>query len=160
MKRTFKITLVMLLLIHATHHLQANAPDIQAMRNLCAMAQNDATKAAEFSAYMNLQKINTPLLSGYKAMSYMMLCKHGINPITKLSNFNKGKALLEKAIVEEPNNIELIFFRYITQRKVPLLLNYSSNKEEDKKKLTTYLLQQETNNTTNNTLYKIIKKFI
>lgn len=134
----------------------ANNADMQAMRALCAQAQLQPNKATEFYNYMNTITINTALLKGYKAMSQIMLCKHTANVFSKLYYFNKGKALLEQAINQEPNNTELIFFRYITQRKVPALLNYSSNKVADKQKLLAYLKQKELVNDTQSTLYKTI----
>lgn len=133
---------------------------LQTMRTLCAAAQNDNGKATEFYNYMDKTNCNTSITKGYKAMSYIMVCKHSLNPFTKLSYFNKGKVLLEEAIQQEPNNIELIFFRFITQRKSPSMLNYNSNKVEDRQKLTAYLKQQELLKNTETHLYKTILKHL
>jgi hypothetical protein len=133
---------------------------MQNMRTLCAEAQNNSDKATEFHTYMNTVKCTTAITKGYKAMSFIMVCKHSLNPFTKLSYFNKGKTLLEQAIKEEPDNIELIFFRFITQRKAPSMLNYYSNKVEDKQKITVYLKQKESTKEAETALYKTILKHL
>ncbi len=147
-----------LIALHTTSY--ANNATMQTIRTLCAQAQLKSDKASEFYNYMNTITINTPLLKGYKAMSCIMLCKHTANVFSKLSHFNKGKTLLEQAINQEPNNMELIFFRYITQRKAPMVLNYSNNKVADKQKLSAYLKQRELANDTQSTLYKTIHTHI
>lgn len=74
---------------------------------------------------------NNPLLAGYKACATMMLAKYSFNPFTKLSNFWKGKTLLEKSIAADKQSIELRFLRYTIQKKAPLFLQYRSSIKED-----------------------------
>ena len=75
---------------------------------------------------------------GYLAVAYMMKSNHANLPWTKLNYFYKGKKLLEKAIKEEPERVELRFFRYEIQVKIPKGLRYN-NIEEDKKMLLAYI---------------------
>lgn len=65
-------------------------------------------------------------LWGYKGMSFMLLSKHANNPYTKISYFTKGSAILDQAIQEDNENIELRFLRYTIQCEAPLFLNYKS----------------------------------
>jgi hypothetical protein len=61
------------------------------------------------------------------------MAKHAGNPLSKYSNFNKGKKLLENAVKRDPKNLEIRFMRYICQEKTPSFLGYKENLEEDKK---------------------------
>ena len=61
----------------------------------------------------------------------MIMAKHVFNPFSKLSYFNKGKLILEKAIQAEGKNVELRFLRYSIQTNVPAFLGYKSNLKND-----------------------------
>lgn len=50
----------------------------------------------------------------------------------KIASFNKGKLLLEKEVVKNPDNIEIRFIRLIIQENTPKFLKYNYNIEEDK----------------------------
>lgn len=75
---------------------------------------------------------NNPVLAGYKACATMMMANYNFNPITKLSNFVKGRNLLEKAIDVQKENIELRFLRFSIQTNIPSFLGYKSSIKEDK----------------------------
>ena len=53
-------------------------------------------------------------------------------PLAKLSRFRDGKELLEEAITEVPENLEVRFLRYTIQKNIPGFLNYD-NLDEDRK---------------------------
>jgi hypothetical protein len=93
---------------------------------------------------------------GYLASAYMMKSNHASMPWTKLKYFYKGKKLLEKAINEEPDRVELRFFRYEIQTKIPKGLNYN-NIDEDKKILLGYI-QKEINKNKDSDLYQKIQQ--
>jgi len=101
-----------------------------------------------------------PLLMGFRAMCYMVLCKHTPNFFNRLSYFNKGRNLLETSLQKEPNNPELIFFRFSVQTHVPALLGYSGSIKPDKDFLINYL--RETSSTKNKDvdLYNNIKQYL
>lgn len=56
---------------------------------------------------------------------------HVFNPIGKLNTFKEGKEYIERAIRQQPNNVELRFIRLSVQKNAPSFLGYSSNVEED-----------------------------
>ncbi|WKW46175.1 hypothetical protein P3875_10360 [Myroides sp. JBRI-B21084] len=58
--------------------------------------------------------------------------KHVFSPATKLKTFNKGKQNLEKAVKNEPNNVEIRFLRLTIQQNAPFFLNYDQNIATDK----------------------------
>lgn len=86
---------------------------------------------------------NNALLSGYKGSATMMMAKYVFNPVTKLSYFNKGKNILEKAISKEKNNVELRFLRYGVQLSIPFFLGYKSDLKTDKEFLLTSLQKMD-----------------
>lgn len=93
---------------------------------------------------------------GYLAVAYMMKSNHASMPWTKLKYFYKGKNLLEKAIKEEPERVELRFFRYEIQIKIPKGLKYN-NISEDKRIMLDYI-QKEQNKMKDVSLYQKIKQ--
>lgn len=76
---------------------------------------------------------NNPLFLGYKAGANMIMAKHVINPISKMSWFKKGKKMLEAAIKADMKDVELRCLRFGIQSNVPDFLNYKDNINQDKK---------------------------
>ena len=93
---------------------------------------------------------------GYLAVAYIMKSNHSNMPWTKLNYFYKGKKLLEKAIKEEPERVELRFFRYEIQVKIPKGLRYN-NIEEDKKMLLAYISNNQNKSKDLPLFHKIIQ---
>lgn len=75
---------------------------------------------------------NSPLLLGYKASATMLMAKYAINPFNKLSYFNEGKKMLERAIQMDENNVELRFLRFAVQNNAPSFLGYRNQITGDK----------------------------
>lgn len=114
--------------------------DLQTYRQLLDQSVNDKTVANQFYRQMkDVRESDAPVLLGFRAMSEFMLCKHLVNPLSKLSHFNKGKALLENALKRDPDAPELLFFRLSTQSNIPVFLHYYSNINSDKERLISYL---------------------
>lgn len=80
----------------------------------------------------NLHVSDNNVWMGYRGMAYMLWAKHEPNPLNKLAYFNKGKALLDKAIQADNRNIELRYLRFCVQTNVPSFLLYSDKIDEDK----------------------------
>jgi hypothetical protein len=102
-----------------------------------------------------LEKNTNEKNQGYLAVAYMMKSNHASMPWTKLKYFFKGKKTLERAIVSEPDRVELRFFRYEIQVKIPKGLKYN-NLEEDKKVMIVYL-ENEQNKKNDQSLYSKIQ---
>ena len=115
-------------------------PDLSHVRSLFGKSYNSEASANElFMALKDVSDHGHPLLTGYKGMSEIMLCPHVWSPVAKLGHFNKGKKLLELAIVNDPQNAELRFLRFSVQTNVPAILRYNRNISEDKKVLVLFL---------------------
>lgn len=111
--------------------LQAN--NIIAIRNLFEQAshiEEQATLLLKLTSNANETNI---VLFGYKGASNMIMAKYKLLPTTKLSYFNEGKKILEKAIKLAPNNVELHYLRLSIQLNIPSFLGYSSHIDSDKK---------------------------
>lgn len=81
---------------------------------------------------------NNPLYMGYKAGATMIMAKHSMNPISKMSWFNKGKKMLETAIKADNKDVELRCLRFGIQSNIPSFLSYKQDIPIDKK----YILQR------------------
>lgn len=79
------------------------------------------------------------LLIGYKGALEMAKAKHYINPFKKLSHFKTGRDILEEAIKQDVNNIELRFLRLTIQVNVPGFLGYHNELLADKTFITAHL---------------------
>jgi hypothetical protein len=77
-------------------------------------------------------KINYPVLVGYKACGTMMMAKYVFNPFSKLSYFRRGKKILETVIAANSDVVELRFLRYSIQTNAPSFLGYNKHIAEDK----------------------------
>ncbi|MBI2722364.1 MAG: hypothetical protein HYX39_09335 [Bacteroidetes bacterium] len=107
--------------------------DIYSLRKLYYEASDKKDSAKKFLLVMeNLEVKANPLLLCYKGMANLIHAKHSYNPYTKFASFNKGKEMLENAVVSDPKNVEIRFMRYCVQSNAPFFLGYSSNLESDK----------------------------
>lgn len=108
------------------------APSISEVRQLYMRSAEDraaAEKLLEFSE----ENDDATLLLGYRAVGEMMMAKHVINPLSKMSHFSKGKKAFAKALEAEPNNVEIHFLRFSVQSETPDFLGYKDDLEQDKK---------------------------
>jgi hypothetical protein len=111
------------------------ATPIEELRKLFDSAINNEQSAELLLQQSASNGIERNTLLGYKAATQMIMAKFYFNPWKKLHTFNNGKAQLETAIQNEPNNIELIFLRYMIQKNSPSFLHYNLKLATDKKNL-------------------------
>lgn len=109
-------------------------PNISEIRQLYVQSAEDEA-AAEKLLKFSEENDDSALLLGYKAAAEMMMAKHVINPLSKMSHFSKGKKAFSRAIEAKPENVELRFLRFSVQSETPDFLGYKDNLEEDKKML-------------------------
>ena len=75
------------------------------------------------------KKDNT--IIAYVGANTLLQSKFSENIIQKFNCFEKGKQIIEQAIKNDPDNIEIIFLRYLNQINSPWFLNYKQNISED-----------------------------
>ena len=113
-------------------HIFVDNSDINIIRKLYLSAYIDEIHCNNLGEKLNTIENNTSsLIKGYKGCFYFIKCKFNNNPIDKLIYFNKGKELLEEAIKQDPNSVELKFLRYSIQKHIPKFLLYSYNIQKD-----------------------------
>lgn len=96
-----------------------------------------------------------PLFYGYKAVATMMMASHLTNPFRKLSHFNEGKKMLEEAIRNEPDNLELRFLRLSVQSETPAFLKYKQDIQSDRS-----FIREALPNTKDGELKQMISSFL
>lgn len=99
------------------------------MRIAYDQAIRNETAAREFLEKLAPEQGDVAL--GYKGAVTMVMAKHVFSPYKKLSWFNSGKALLEKAISNSPQQVELRYLRLTIQCNTPSFLSYNGNIRSD-----------------------------
>lgn len=104
--------------------LQGTSSELSTLRTLYNEAK--ASEAAN-NKLLALSSKNTSnaTYKGYYAAGLMFKANHVLNPMSKLSYFNKGKLFLEEALKESKYNVELHFIRYTIQDNAPPFLGYN-----------------------------------
>ncbi|MEO6683303.1 MAG: hypothetical protein ABIN48_10835 [Ginsengibacter sp.] len=104
------------------------------VRNLYIEANKSEKTCKELISLLEpFDATNNPLYYGYKAGATMIMAKHSVNPISKLSWFNKGKKMLETAIQADNKDVELRCLRFGIQSNIPSFLSYKQHLSLDKK---------------------------
>ncbi|MFD2872318.1 hypothetical protein ACFS5N_07570 [Mucilaginibacter ximonensis] len=109
---------------------------IQNGYDLIAIRTAYVAAATHKSGLLHLKKILAaapadPLINCYRGAAEMIEAKYALNPLNKLSAFDKGKQLIEQAIAADSDNVECRFIRYGIQRNLPAVLSYHSHLKND-----------------------------
>lgn len=125
-----KIFLIMLVFCSLSCFAAPSLTEVRLLYQKAASRENSCKYLIELLAPYNEK--NSPLLSGYKAGATMMMARYVVNPFSKLSYFNKGKKMMEKAIEADKENPELRFLRFGVQTNIPFFLGYKNDIQTDK----------------------------
>lgn len=106
--------------------------DIKEIRSLYEEASDSQTSLDSLIAKLEYCK-HTDVLKAYMGVSQMILAKHVFNPFKKSRLFFSGRDMLEKAISDDSDNIELRFLRFCVQSSAPNFLGYNNSIKEDEK---------------------------
>jgi hypothetical protein len=116
-------------------NLFSNAGDlsINVVRSLYQKASKEEKYCDEIIRVIKEHNVrNHPLFLGYMGSATMMKAKYAGNVFYKLSHFNKGRNMLEQALNQNEDNIELRFLRLAAQANTPSFLGYKSKISSDK----------------------------
>lgn len=94
--------------------------------------ENERIPEALFKLLSAEEASKSPVLTAYKGVARASSADAAFNPATKLSRFNEGKNLIEKALNLNPKDAEIRLLRLSVQVGAPIFLNYRSNIEEDR----------------------------
>ena len=124
---------ILLLLLVTTYPVFASGVDVVQLRQLYYKANESEEFCDRFCQQVGaIGERSEPIFLCYKAMASFLRCRRVLNPYSKFSSFNDGKKLLEHAIRNDPNNVEIRFMRFSVQSQAPRLLSYNDNLKEDK----------------------------
>ncbi|MBS1736607.1 MAG: hypothetical protein JSS98_08420 [Bacteroidetes bacterium] len=128
-----KWVLIFYFLFNGIAGIAQHIPTLQEVRQLYHEAASNEKACNQLILQLKpFDENNNPLLSGYKAGATMMMAQYVINPFSKLSYFNEGRAMLQKAVNTDAQNIELRFIRFCVQSNLPFFLGYKENIDTDK----------------------------
>ena len=107
------------------------AQNVKNARELYLTAHNNKSTCDSLSNYLNqlTEKDNT--INAYIGANNLLISKFSNNIIKKFKYFEEGRKIIENSIKNDPENIEIIFLRYLNQRNSPWFLNYNQNLVED-----------------------------
>lgn len=105
---------------------------IRPIRESYLKAAQDKNEALHFRQLLDsVRETSAPVLVCYKGAAKMLDARYSVNPFTKMSSFNKGKALIEQSILRDTSCVESRFIRFTIQRNLPGFLGYSENIKQD-----------------------------
>lgn len=99
----------------------------------------DPKQSEIFYDFLKDTPLATPTLKAYKAASEAMLARAVWNPFTKLSQVMKYDHLMEAAVEEEAENVEIRFLRLAIEYNLPRFLGMSKHLDEDLETITSNL---------------------
>ncbi|MCS6796765.1 MAG: hypothetical protein NZ516_12480, partial [Raineya sp.] len=105
------------------------------LRTLYKEASENERKLKEFEQAIQQEKVSEAIRWAYKGALQALKGKYSFLPATKLSFFWEASNYLEKALAQEPENVEIIFLRFTVECGVPSLMNYALHLQEDRKKI-------------------------
>ncbi|MFA5573449.1 MAG: hypothetical protein WC994_00180 [Brumimicrobium sp.] len=123
-----KILLASVLLIFSI-----SSTSINDVRLAFQKAEVNATAADSFKKMMEGNiSMNQNLQLAYHGAAVTLVAKHSSGISTKISLFKEGKGMIEQAVKNNPNHIEIRLVRLMIQSNTPAVLGYKSEINEDK----------------------------
>ena len=130
-------------------------PDLSEIRKLYLNAMNSENLSKEFSSKLEgITKDDNKTLVAYKGASITLLSRFKKKVPDKMKIFKEGIKLVEFAVANEPNTLEIRLIRLSIQENVPKIVKYNKNIKEDKDFILTHYKEQSA------TLKEYVKNFI
>lgn len=112
---------------------QVDSQGLEQIRKDYILASNDRESASALMDQLSaITKEDKRVLIAYKGAVTALMAKYTKDNPERKQLFKDGVQLLEYAISEEPDNIEIRCLRLSIQENTPKFLKYRSNIEEDK----------------------------
>lgn len=135
----FLVVFTIFTLCNQLAYADAGQPDLKTLRKKLILAINNGNTTDSLYNALNSQPIKTPLTIAYLGALDALKAKHTWNPYSKIKYLNVSEKLMDKAVSQDPNNIEILFMRFSIQHNVPGFLGYGKNLVGDKQQLITQL---------------------
>lgn len=108
-----------------------NAQSIMEIRQVFHQAVLDPKQSEKFHEYLEDVNQSDATIKAYKAVSEAMLAQVMWNPFMKLSQVKKYNSLMQMAVDQDEDNIEIRFLRLAIEFNLPRFLGYSVHLDED-----------------------------
>lgn len=115
---------------------------LETLRTAYIEGHDSEEKTETFYRLTTTSKIGNKELIAYKGAALTMKSKYTKPVKEKIRLFKEGARLLDGAIAENPNNLEMRVIRLSIQENVPKFLKYQSNIEEDRRIIITNFSKQ------------------
>lgn len=119
-----------ILFCSSSHAMDIPLSEVRLLFNKSATNEESCKKL--MSVLNQYNETNNSTRAAYKACATMMMANHVCNPLSKLSNFNQGKKLLEKCVAADKENTEIRYLRFTIQSNAPAFLGYYHSISNDK----------------------------
>lgn len=130
-------------------------PELSEIRKFYLSAVNSESLSKELSSKLAcITNDDNKTLVAYKGASIILLSKFAKKVADKTKAFKEGAKLVEFAVTNEPNSIEIRLIRLSIQENVPKIVKYNKNIKEDKDFILLHYKEQSA------TLKEYVKKFI
>jgi len=110
------------------------SPDLSEIRKNYPLANNsEEVTQSMYDALSSITEDDKAVLVAYKGGITTLMAKHVKGIKEKKAFFQEGVALLENAVAQESENIEIRYIRLDVQENSPKFLKYKSHIETDKR---------------------------
>ena len=111
--------------------------DFNYYRSMINEAEKSPAVSKKFAEKVSADynKTKQPIFLALTGVAHFFQAKHSYNPVSKMTHFNKGKKMLDRAVAEDESNVEIRFMRYLSQKKIPMILGYHYHLASDEKLL-------------------------
>lgn len=135
-----KIVSVIFFLLVGSTSVVSQRVTLDEARSLYPKSTYDKVICEKLFAMLSVRESNNNnILSGYQGAVAANWANHQKEPAQKIKFFNMGRKLLEKAIISEPDNLELRFLRFTIQTNCPKAVQYDKNIVDDKEYIIKHL---------------------
>ncbi len=110
----------------------ADQPELKPLRQKIVLAMNSKKTTDSLYESLDKQSNKPPIIIAYLGILDALKAKHAWNPYSKIKSLNAAQSLLQKAVGDEPHNMEIRFLRFSVQHNAPGFLGYGKNLDEDK----------------------------
>jgi hypothetical protein len=107
----------------------------QLLRRLYKEASENEKKLKDFEQAIQQEEVSEAIRYAYKGALQALKGKYSFLPAIKLNFFWEASGYLQKALAQEPENVEIIFLRFTVECGVPSLMSYALHLQEDRKKI-------------------------
>lgn len=129
--------------------------EIDVLRNQYPSAVTEKATCQQLIEMLRSMPHLTPTRKAYLGALEAIWANHVFNPISKLNTFQDGKAKIEQAVAEDPDNCEIRYLRLSIQKNVPGFLGYNAQIQEDQS-----FLKENISHVSSKTLKDMIKNLI